>query len=67
MTETIQPQAWKTQRSADSQLKRNWAKLRRNKAALFGGSLDPDLRHHRTAGSSYLSGQPISSKPHQVA
>jgi ABC-type dipeptide/oligopeptide/nickel transport system permease subunit len=39
MTETPQPQAWKTQRSADSQLKRNWAKLRRNKAALFGGSL----------------------------
>jgi len=28
-----------TQRSADSQFKRNWAKLRRNKAALFGGSL----------------------------
>jgi peptide/nickel transport system permease protein len=39
MTETIQPQARKTQRSADSRLKRNWAKLRRNKAALFGGSL----------------------------
>jgi peptide/nickel transport system permease protein len=39
MTETIQTQAWKTKRSADSQLKRNWAKLRRNKAALFGGSL----------------------------
>ncbi len=39
MTETIQPQAWSAQRSADSQLKRNWAKLRRNKAALFGGSL----------------------------
>jgi ABC-type dipeptide/oligopeptide/nickel transport system permease subunit len=39
MTETIQPQAWSTQRSADSQLKRNWAKLRRNKAALFGGIL----------------------------
>lgn len=39
MTETTQPQAWKTQRSADSQLKRNWAKLRRNKAALFGGIL----------------------------
>jgi ABC-type dipeptide/oligopeptide/nickel transport system permease subunit len=39
MTETTQPQAWSTQRSADSQLKRNWAKLRRNKAALFGGIL----------------------------
>jgi ABC-type dipeptide/oligopeptide/nickel transport system permease subunit len=39
MTETTQPQAWRTQRSADSQLKRNWAKLRRNKAALFGGIL----------------------------
>jgi peptide/nickel transport system permease protein len=37
MTETIQPQPWRTQRSADSQLKRNWAKLRRNKAALLGG------------------------------
>src|SRR4030043_2089020 len=39
MTETTQPQASRTQRSADSQLKRNWAKLRRNKAALFGGIL----------------------------
>jgi ABC-type dipeptide/oligopeptide/nickel transport system permease subunit len=39
MTETNQPQTWSTQRSADSQLKRNWAKLRRNKAALFGGIL----------------------------
>jgi peptide/nickel transport system permease protein len=39
MTETTQPQAWRTQRSADSRLKRNWAKLRRNKAALFGGIL----------------------------
>ena len=39
MTETTQPQDGMTQRSADSQLKRNWAKLRRNKAALFGGIL----------------------------
>src|SRR4030043_414457 len=39
MTETTQPQASRTQRSADSQLKRNWAKLRRNKAGLFGGLL----------------------------
>jgi len=39
MTETTQPQAWSTHRLADSQLKRNWAKLRRNKAALFGGIL----------------------------
>jgi len=39
MTETTQPQAWSIQRSADSQFKRNWAKLRRNKAALFGGIL----------------------------
>jgi peptide/nickel transport system permease protein len=39
MTETTQPQARRTQRSADSQLKRNWAKLTRNKAALFGGIL----------------------------
>jgi len=39
MTETRQPQARGTQRSADSQLKRNWAKLKRNKAALFGGVL----------------------------
>jgi len=37
MTEPTQ--TWNTQRSADSQLKRNWAKLRRNKAALFGGIL----------------------------
>jgi ABC-type dipeptide/oligopeptide/nickel transport system permease subunit len=37
MTETTQ--VWNTQRSADSQFKRNWAKLRRNKAALFGSSL----------------------------
>src|SRR4030042_184702 len=36
MTETTQPQASRTQRSADSQLKRNWATLRRNKAALLG-------------------------------
>jgi len=37
MTEPTQ--TWNTQRSADSQLKRNWAKLRRNKAALFGSML----------------------------
>jgi len=39
MTETTQSPSRKAQRSADSQLKRNWAKLRRNKAALFGGIL----------------------------
>jgi peptide/nickel transport system permease protein len=39
MTETTQPQSRSTQRSTDSQLKRNWAKLRRNKAALFGSIL----------------------------
>jgi len=39
MTEKTQPQARKIQRLDDSQLMRNWAKLRRNKAALFGGSL----------------------------
>lgn len=40
MTETAQTQAWKTQyRQAESQLGRSWAKLRRNKAALFGGIL----------------------------
>ncbi len=29
----------KPQRSADSQFRRNWAKLKRNRAALFGGTL----------------------------
>jgi ABC-type dipeptide/oligopeptide/nickel transport system permease subunit len=39
MTETTQPESGRALRSEDSQLKRNWAKLRRNKAALFGGIL----------------------------
>jgi ABC-type dipeptide/oligopeptide/nickel transport system permease subunit len=39
MTETTDLQAWRTQRLADSQFRRNWAKLRRNKVALFGGIL----------------------------
>ncbi len=39
MTEATQLQEWKTERSADSQFKRNWAKLRRNKAALLGSIL----------------------------
>ena len=39
MSEMAQSQALKTQRSADSQFKRNWAKIRRNKAALFGSML----------------------------
>jgi len=39
MSETTQPQTLESKRSAHSQLKRNWAKLRRNKAALFGSML----------------------------
>jgi peptide/nickel transport system permease protein len=39
MTETNPPQASETQGSGDSQLKRNWAKLKRNKAALCGSIL----------------------------
>ena len=39
MTETNPSQASETQGSGDSQFKRNWAKLRRNKAALCGSIL----------------------------
>jgi ABC-type dipeptide/oligopeptide/nickel transport system permease subunit len=39
MIETIQPQDSKIERLAHSQFKRNWAKIRRNKAALFGSIL----------------------------
>ena len=40
MTETTKNEASRTQgRPAYSQLRRSWAKLRRNKAALFGGLL----------------------------
>jgi len=39
MSETTQLQTLETKRSTDSQFKRNWAKLKRNKAALFGSML----------------------------
>ena len=40
MTETTETAANRTQdRASDSRLRRSWAKLRRNKAALFGGTL----------------------------
>ncbi|MGQ9647668.1 MAG: ABC transporter permease [Thermodesulfobacteriota bacterium] len=39
MSETTPAQTWRHQRAGDSQMRRNWAKLKRNKAGLFGGGL----------------------------